>query len=358
VTTSGPLGKRAWAIIHEHERVEDERQHKRKVSEQRKEMRAFGTDGGSSATSPGEAASFIPPAVLLKAYAGYRTAYSSFAGQCKAEDLPEFGLNVYVPHVTGAMEVTSQTEGSSVAEKAPTAGLIKSAVVNKAGQVEVSQQFLDHVGPGIAGDQVLFTQLKLEVDTQVDTYALSQALTESQAVLNSTASFTFGESAGGVGGFLNDIRKGKNLVATIAGTRLKATHLFAPSKFTNYIEAWGTTIGGPVWSPTLDDNRLPIRSEGDIYGEGYSGYVLSQLAVFSNDNLPNYGTTSDYEVTIAAPSTVLLFRSPPVFYCYPETHADTLDAVLGARVYTACVPRWPEGVAVLTGAMYKASLFS
>jgi len=83
-----------------------------------------------------------------------------------------------------------------------------------------------------------------------------------------------------------------NLVATTAGTRLKATHLFAPSKFTNYIEARGTTIGGPIWSPTLDDNWLPISSEGDMRDEGYSGYVLSQLAVFSNDDLP----TCDHEL--------------------------------------------------------------
>ncbi|MGO8906622.1 MAG: hypothetical protein ACLQMH_13505 [Solirubrobacteraceae bacterium] len=356
-------GERAAAIIHENLRCEDEEQHRRKASQwRREELRAFGTDGGISATSPGEAASFVPPAILLKAWAGYRTPYASFAGQCKAEDLPEWGLNVYTAHMTGAMEVTSQTENSAVAEKAPTAGLIKGKVVNKAGQIEVSQQYLDRVGPGVSGDQVLFAQLKMQIDTEVDSYALSQALsTEAQTVTNSAASFVFGETSGSAGigsGFTNDVRKGKNLVATTAGTRLKASHLFAPSKFVNFIEAWGTTIGGLVYSPTLDDNRLPIRSEGDPQGEGYSGYVLSQLAIFSDDNLPKYGTTSDYELVIADPATVLLFRSPPVFYCYPETYSTTLDAALGARVYTACVPRWPEGVAVLTGAMYKESLFA
>jgi hypothetical protein len=352
-------GKRVREIMHEQLRCEDENLHRERVREQRVgELRSFGTDGGISATSPGEAASFVPPNILLKAWAGYRTPYASFANQCKQEDMPAYGLNLYVPHVTGAMEVTSQTEGSAIAEKAPTAGLIKGAVVNKSGQVEVSQVFLDRVGPGIGGDEVLFAQLKMQVDTEVDSYALNQALAEAQVVTNGTATFSFGESSGGVGGFLNDMRKGKNLVATKAGTRLKATHLFAPSMFTNFIEAWGTTIGGPVWSPTLDDNRLPIRSEGDMLGEGYSGYVLSQLAVFSDDNLPNYGTTSNYEVVVADPATVLLFRSPPVFACYPETYSTTLDAALTARVYCGCVPRWPEGAAVLTGAMYKSSLFA
>ena len=359
VRKGSKFGERAAEIIHEHLRCEDEQEHRRRVGQwRREELRAFGTDGGATASSPGEAAAFVPPAIVLKSWAAWRTPYASFAGQCNAQDIPEWGLNLYVPHVTGEMEVTSQTEGSAVAEKAPTAGLIKSKVVNKAGGIEVSQQFLDRVGPGIAGDQVLFAQLKSQIDTEVDAYALNQALAEAQSVINSTATFTFGESSGGVGGFLNDIRKGKNLVATTAGTRLKATHMFAPSKLVSYAEAWGTSIGGPVWSPALDDNRLPIRSEGDAKGEGYSGYVLSQLAVFSDDEIPNLGTTSDYQVVIADPATILVFRSPPVFAVSPETFSTTLDAELTARVYCACVPRWPEGTATLSGAFYKSSQFA
>ncbi len=356
------FGERARATIHEHLRCEDERQHERKAREWRlQELRAFGTDGGISATSPGEAASFVPPLVLLKSWSGWRTPYASFANQCQQMDMPAYGLNLYVPHVTGATEVTSQTEGSAVAEKAPTAGLIKSAVVTKSGGVEVSQQFLDRVGPGIAGDQVLFQQLKGEIDTAVDLYALEAALKEAQTVTNSAGSFTFGETSGSAGvgsGFLNDIRKAKNALATLAGTRLKATHMFAPSQFVNFIEAYGTTIGGPIWTPAFDDNRLAIRAEGDMQGEGYSGYLLNQLAVFSDDSIPLHGTGSFYQVVVADPATVLVFRSPPVFSCFPETYSTTLDAELTARCYTACVPRWPEGTASVTGGMYHSTLFA
>lgn len=357
VRKGSKFGQRAAAIVRENFRCEDEQQHRRVVSEWCGEKRAFGTDGGVSITAPGEASAFVPPAVVLKAWSTYRTPYASFAGQCKAEDLPTWGMSVYVPHVTGEMEVTSQTEGSAVGEKAPTAGLIKGKVVNKAGQLEVAQQFLDRAGPGISGDQVLFGQLKGQIDTEIDSYALNQALTEAQSVTNSTATFAFSEKEG-VGGFIGDVRKGKNLVAVTAGTRLKATHLFAPSKFVNYIEAYATSTGGPVWSPELDDNRLPIRSEGDPYGEGYSGSVLSQLAIFADDNIPNLGTGNFYQVLVSRPETVLLFRSPPVFYVTPETYSNTLDAALGARVYTACVPRWPEGTAALSGAFYKSSTFA
>jgi hypothetical protein len=347
-------GKRVAKMLNERSRREDPELHRKAAAE---ELRGLTSGGGATAAATSGASVFVPPELLLKAWAAYRTPFASFAGQCKSEDMPAYGLNLYVPHVTGAMEVTSQTEGTAVAEKAPTAGLIKGAVVNKSGQVEVSQQFLDRVGPGISGDQVLFAQLKMQVDTEVDAYALNQALAEAQTVTNSTATFSFAE-ASGVGAFLGDLRKGKNLVATKAGTRLKATHLFAPSQFVNYIEAFATTTGGPVWTPSLDDNRLPIRSEGDPQGEGYTGYLLSQLAVFADDNIATSGTASYYQVLVAAPATVLLFRSEPVFYVHPETYANTLDAVLGARVYAACIPCWPEGMAALSGAFYKSSIFA
>jgi hypothetical protein len=197
----------------------------------------------------------------------------------------------------------------------------------------------------------------MQIQTAIDEYAVSQSLIGAQEITDSTATFTFSEKEG-VGGFLGELRKAKNAIATGAGTRLVPTHLFAPSKVVHYIEAFATSTGGPVWTPELDDNRLAIRSEGDPYGEGYSGYVLSQLAVFADDNLGKTGTVANYNLVVARPETVLVFRSAPVFYTFRETYGNTLDAALGACVYTATIPRWPEGVAVLNGAFYKESTFA
>lgn len=361
------FGKRAAAIIAESTRCEHEDEHRRRAAEALeearqyrpapREARAFGSGGGATASAGTEGGAFVPPAILLKSWAAYRTPFASFASQCKAEDLPSWGMNVYVPHLTGAMEVTSQTEGSAPAEKAPAAGFITGAVVNKAGQLKTSQQYLDRAGPGISGDKFLFEQIKVEIDTEVDKYALYQALASAQEVTNTTATFALTEKEG-VGGFVGEVRKGKNLLATTAGTRIKATHLFAPSKVVNYLEAWGMSTTGPVWGPHLDDNRLEVRSEGDAHAEGYSGYLLSGLAVFADDNLPKQGTVSNYQLVVARPETVLLFQASPVFYAYPESYSTTLDAALGARVYVAVVPRCPEGVAVLNGAFYKESTFA
>jgi hypothetical protein len=244
-----------------------------------------------------------------------------------------------------------------VAEKAPSASIIKGAVVNKAGQVSVSYQFLDRAGPGVSGDKVLLEQLNMEIQTAIDQYAVSQSLIGAQEVTNSTSTFTFSEKEG-VGGALGEFRKAKNAISTTAGTRQVPTHLFAPSKVVHFLEAFATSTGGPVWVPELDANRVPIRSEGDAYGEGYTGYVLSQLAVFADDNLGKQGTTTNYNLVVARPETVLVFRSAPVFYTFRETGGSTMDATLGARVYTATVPRWPESIAVLNGAFWKESTFA
>lgn len=353
VQTRNKYGRRIIAQCRERSRGEDEVQNRRRFEE---ELRALTTGGGATATASSEAAAFVAPAILLDCFASFRSPFASFASQCEQQPLPDYGMNVYIAHLTGGGEVTTQTEGSAVAEKVPTTGLLKSAIVNKAGQVEVTNQFLDRVGPGIGGDELIFKQLAEQVRSEIDSYALSQVLAGAAEVTNS-GSFEFSQTSG-VGGFVGDIRKAKNKLATTAGTRIMGTHLFAPSQLINYCEAYATSTGGPVFSPELDDNRLPIRSEGDPRGEGYTGYVLSQLAVFTDDNLPEYGTTSNYQVVVARPDTVVVFKSTPIFYLFPQTLAGSLEALIGVRQYTATIPRWPEGVCTITGAAYAASHFA
>lgn len=219
IVTGSEYGTQAEAILRESARTEDgqdpdERTYDERGHEVRagaaieaakryrpiREARAgFGTDGGVTATAPGEASALVPPNLILSQWASYRTPFASFASQCKRLDIPPYGLNLYVPDVTGAVEVTSQVEGSGIAEKLPTTGLIKGAVVNKAGQIEVSQQILDRVGPSVSGDTFLFEDLKVALETAVDEYALSQSLAGAQEVNNSEATFEFSKTSG-VGG--------------------------------------------------------------------------------------------------------------------------------------------------------------
>jgi len=352
--------KRLRQIRHEQLRVEDADAHRQSVRAARTdELRAFGTDGGASATAPGEGAAFVSPAILLDSiWAPYRSPYRAFADQLnKSIALPDYGMECYLPTFTTGASVTSQTEGGSVSETDPVAAFGSSAVVLKAGQVTVSYQFLDRAGPGISGDQVLFAQVKQQLDAQVDLYAINQAIASAQTVTDNEA-FTVTKAKGGVGGFLGDLKSAKNKLHDTAGVRLKGTHAFVIGDLADYLSAYADEQGRPIFTPTLDDNQLRLRAEGDPQAEGFTGYVLVGLALFQDDNIPNVGTTSNTQVIVTRPDTIVQLEGAPVPYLYPPSVAGTLDAILGLRCYVATITRFKEGVSTITGSAYKASTFA
>jgi hypothetical protein len=350
-------GRRIEAIIGESCRKEDRRQHKR---EAKAEIRAFGTGGGATASAGGgQGAAFVSPAILLdQVWAPYRSPYAAFRDQLdKSTPLPDWGMTVYVAtFASGGTSVTSQTEGSTVSETDPVSTYQSGAVTLKAGQVSVTYQFLDRAGPGIAGDQVLYEQIRNQLDAEVDKYAIGQALSGAQEVTNS-GSFEVAK-ASGVGGLLGDLKKAKNKVRDAAGVRTPATHCFAIGDLCDHIAAYADAQGRPIFTPDLDDNRLPIRAGGDPEGEGYTGYVLTGLALFGDDNIPKVGTTEQTQLIVTRPNRILQIEAAPVPYCFPPTVAGSLEAVLGVRQYVATIPRWKEAVAVVNGKAYEATTFA
>lgn len=359
--TRSKYGKRIEALLRESRRQEDVTVHERRWREEvsalrSAEFRALTTGGGATASAAGGGfAALVPPAFLMDSWAKYRSPYRAFADQCDdSVPLPEFGLEAYVPIVTTGTTVSTQTEGSGVSEGDPVTGFASGAIVNKAGQITVTQQYLDRAGPGISGDVVLYRQLQEQLDAQIDAYAIAQALANAQSVTNAG---TFAvATASGVGGFLKDLKAAKNLLHDTAGVRLRGTHAFAIGDFCDYLAAEADAQGRPLFSPSFDDNRLPIRSVGDQTAEGYTGYVLVGLALFADDNIPN--ASSNAQIVICRPDTILLLEGEPVPYCYPPSVAGSLEAILGVRCYMTAIPRFPSGVAAISGAAYLASQFA
>jgi len=356
---STKYGKRLRQIRHEQFRVEDEHVHRESVRNARaQELRAFGTDGGASATAPGEGSAFVSPAILLDSiWAPYRSPYAAFKEQCnKSIALPDYGMEVYLPTFTTGASVTSQTEGGSVSETDPVSAFSSSAVTMKAGQIEVSYQWLDRAGPGISGDQVLYEQLKQQLDAEIDKYAINQAIVSAQTVTENSA-FTV-TTASGVGGFLGNLHSAKGKLHNTAGVRLKGTHAFAIGDFCDYLGAYADAQGRPIFSPTLDDSQLKLRAEDDPLAEGYTGYVVVSLALFEDNNVPNLGTTANTQIIVCRPETILQLEGSPIPYLYPPSAAGSLDAILGLRAYCATIARFKEGVASVSGSAYKASTFA
>jgi len=353
-------GKAIRRMLHEGHRCEDEEQHRRLT---RDELRVFTTGGGATASaSGGGGAAFVPPAILLDRWVAYRSPFRSYASQCTPETLPEYGMEVYVAQVTTGASVGTVTEGSPVSEGTPVTNLINAPVVLKSGEILVSQPFLDRAGPGVAGDLVMFDQIHNQLDAQIDEYAIKQTISAGavQAVTNN-GTFSLTAAVGslpGVGGLLGDLKHGKSKLADTAGVRLRGTHMFASSDICDYIAAWADAQGRPVFSPDFTANRLPIRSDGDSLAEGFTGYVLVGLALFAEDQIPNSGTTSNQQILVSRPETVLHMEGAVIPFVYPPTVAGSLEAVLGVRQYVATIPRYPSGTAIVGGSAYASSTFA
>ena len=236
-------GKTIEATLREQNRGNDADAHRTVYRKQLRELRSgLITGGGTTASaSGGFAAAFAPPAFLMAEWSAYRSPYRAFADQCDTSvALPSYGLTVYLPQVSGGVSVTSETELAGVSETDPTTALLNSPIVLKAGQVTVTQQFLDRVGPGIAGDAVLFTQLKEQLSAQVDQYALSSVLANAPVTNSSAFALT---TVSGVGGFLGDLKHAKSKVTDTAGVRLRGTHAFATGDLVDFIGSYADSGG-------------------------------------------------------------------------------------------------------------------
>ncbi len=198
----------------------------------------------------------------MEQWAAYRSPDAAFVSQCRSDvQLPAYGMEVYLPAVTAATSVTSDTELAGVAETDPTTALLNAPIVVKTGQVVVSQQFLDRVGPSIAGDAVLFQSLREQLDSSVDSYALGVAIAGAQTVTD-TGSFSLA-TASGSGGFYRDLKAARNLLHDTAGVRLRATSLFAIGDVCDYLASLADAQGRPIFTPKFDDDQLPLRAGQD-----------------------------------------------------------------------------------------------
>jgi hypothetical protein len=237
VNKGNEFGKRSQQTIREHTRCDDEHEHRKRAAVAVEdatqfrwfsEERAFGTGSGTSASaSAGEAAAFVSPALLTDSiWARYRSPYRALADQLNSDfDLPPHGMKIYLPAVTTGTTVSTATENAETSEGDPVTGFSSSPVTLKAGKITLSQQFLDRVGPGVNGDQVLFQQIKEQLDAQIDVFAISQVPANAQEV-NNAGTFELAK-ASAVGGFLGDLKKAKNKLHDLAGQRLRGTHAFA-----------------------------------------------------------------------------------------------------------------------------------
>jgi len=356
-----PEGRRAERILRARTRVFDETEHRKAVEGLMRELRATGTDGGISATSPGEAAAFVAPAFLLAQWAPYRGAARSFADQCHALPLPDFGMQIYLPYYSTGAKATEQAEGAAVTETAPVGALEGAEVKNISGQITLSMQLRDR---GMTGggtlDVVLGLQLQQQLDEQVDKYVLNQVLAKGTQITGKLGSSWEAEK------FWEDLATGREEVADTAGVRLRPTHAFSTYDFYSYVSRQvDSTSKRPLMVPEYAPG-FPLVVGADSYDGGsnnlpkwsrFTGNVLpGGVLWFTDDNVPNLGTTSQSQFLISAPAdAVVVMEDEPILTPFVETKANTLQVILNLRQYTAAITRHAAGTAAISSAGYATS---
>jgi hypothetical protein len=353
-------GRRAERVIRAQYRGADAGKHAEAFRAAMKELRNLPTGGGITVSaSGGGGAAFVSPYFMWDEWAPFRGITRAFADQCDKLSLPAYGLQIYLPAFTSTTSTTQQVEGQSVSETDPSTGLQGSgAVQTVAGQLTLTQQIYDRgFGGGGTFDRLVGKQLRQQLDQQVDVYVIGVALGAGPVVS--------GQGSYSTAGLYQDMASAREVLTDTAGTRLRPTHVFSTSDLYSYatrqVDSEQRPILVPQFAPGFpiatgaDDNdslQVPVWSR-------FTGTVMpGGVLWFSDDNLPNYGTTNQTQIVIGAPfDSVVLMEDDPFLGVYPQTNlAGDLEVVVILREYCAAIARHANGVASIVGAGYTSAL--
>lgn len=312
------------------------------------------TGGGATASAGGGGgAAFVTPVFFVSDYAPYREAGRAFIDQCNKQPLPSYGMTAYMPQVTAKAGVASQTEASGVNESDPTFGYLTGSLVTKAGQVTVTQQLLDRVGPNFEFDRMIFDQLQRDYNAQVDTYALTTALATAGSVVWNATAFSLQL-------LVQKIAGGINAIETTNGTVMSPTHVFMQPSRWNYAEAAGIDSQN---RPLIVPNQAgPFNAFGSgnqsgfVQYEGDTGYKILGLPVYKDLNIPAPTSGAD-QVLVANLREVYVYEGPCVTRALPQTLGNNLQVILQLYAYVTEIVRYQAAVQTVTGTQLAAITF-
>lgn len=312
----------------------------------RGELRA-GMDTGS-----GSGGSFATPVYQVSEYAPYREAGRAFADACNKQELPAYGMTVYIPHVTGPAGVANQaTQNTGVNETDPTAGYLSGNLNTLAGEVTVSQQLLDRVGPGFQFDRMIFDQLNRDYAPKFDAQVLTAALAGAGTVAYTDSTGFHLNVANGTGGFYSKVSGAKSSIRKGAGTFLRPSHLFLDPARWEFISGWGDGQARPVVVPSYAGPFNAVAggsADGDTSIDGPTGYRLNGLPVFTDANIPTPTAGADQAI-VGDLSEVYVFEGAQITRALPQTVGGNLSVLLQLYSYNTTIVRYPLGVQTISG---------
>jgi len=304
-------------------------------------------------TGAASGGSFVTPQYFVSDYAPYRQFGRVFIDQSNKQALPDYGMTVYIPSLSGPAGVGSQAnQNSGIEEEDPTAGYLSNNLTTLAGQVTVSQQLLDRAGPNFAFDKMVFDQLQRAYAAQVDLYVIQQALANAGTV---TAGSTYSTPY-----LYNKIGQAKAATVDAAGVVLPATHIFATPVRWESVAASTDTNGKPYVQPDYAGvfQALAAGGAGKPVPEGDTGYRVAGLPVFEDGNIPQVtGQPTQDQVIVAHMPEVWTWEGDLVPRVIPQTFAQNLSVLLQVYAYVTTIVRYPLAVQTIFGSTQVTPTF-
>lgn len=358
ILNAGPAGKDAKGKAAYRAVRGYTREDRRLRGDTRQEVRAVST--GSS--SMGD---FAPTIYMLPEFAPYRTYGRVLIDSLKKFPLPETGLTFSVPVITqptqGVNQTNSSTQGANenqtVTSRDMTAAYETGVLQTIIDNLNVSQQYLDRVGPGIDGDMIVHDDQTRQLNRTINIYAWNQLYAAALAA-SPVAAVLYTDTAFNAQKFKAQIHSAKATIRKTDGTVAYPTHGFFDADLWESIEGAYDSSGRPYVVPQgVAFNPLAVGEESGA-PEGYTGFKFAGLPALSDEAMwvswsggAASGGSSTYHPGVIGALDIAAYwmEGAPVVRVLPQPGAATLTVLIQSYAYCAYVPIYPEAIQLIFG---------
>ena len=225
--------------------------------------------------------------------------------------------------------------------------------------LKVSQQYLDRVGPGIGGDQIVHDDQMRQINRTLNIKGWKALCTAATVGLNTTVATAVNTSAG-MAKFNQNIHKAKATIRKTDGTVAYPTHLITTVTLWTTVEGAYDSNDRPFVVPQgVAFNPLAVGTGTDV-PEGFTGYRFAGLPALADPALyVAWHTTTagpsgkrTYHPTLVGALDLACewMEGTPVIRVLPQPYAATLTVLIQQFVYWAWVPVYPKALQFVYGA--------
>jgi hypothetical protein len=340
----------------------------------------------SSSGSPNDMAPFSPPIFFLPEYATYRTYGRTYIDQLSTFPLPATGMSYFVPKITTPTQAYNQaTEGASISTQDLASEYESGTLYTLVNNLNVSQQYLDRVGPGIAGDQIVNRDQTAQLNRALNVYAWQNTLQNSsigtQADTDTTSTYSGWATFNGpsVAAYRSAVAKGSIAIQTTDGIVAYPTHFFTDAQLWETVAAAYDENYRPFVVPQgVAFNPLFTGTDASV-PEGYTGYSFGGVSAFKDQALQvaaalltyaGAGVSGNGSAAFDADSgnhlgvigafdlALKWMEGTPVLRVLPQPGAATLTVLIQQYVYCALVPVYPGAVQVVSSKGTASSIIN